>query len=62
MTKREAIRQVACNLAAQLDGSTFAEATGYDNDVKLSDADMARLSVAINVVSGRLWRIGGIVR
>lgn len=59
MTKNDAVRLVAGKLAGQLQGGTFAEATGYEEDAELSAADTDRLTWAIDHVTRRLYRMGG---
>lgn len=58
MNQREAIRQVAQWAAANIQGGTFSEATGLEED-DMTDADAERLGKAVEYVVERLYRMGG---
>jgi len=56
-TKQIALARVADQAAANLTASTFAEATGIDDNAGLTDAEERRLSLAIEELTGTLHAI-----
>lgn len=58
MNRAQAVAQVAGHLAAHLQACTFEEATGVRTDADLSEADMDRLSRAVEEITRRLYAMG----
>lgn len=58
MTKGQALAVVASHMAGLMTAGTFEENTGVMDCDHISEADEARLSWAIEEVTGRLYRMG----